>query len=119
VNGRHAIHGLRRVVRAVGFCLSAVLAISSLGIASSDARNAVLQTPEITYLSDGFVATRCSGSTDALHYEVFTPTAIGHHPIAFVLMGTGWKGSADCDPTTGLERYHAMDPIARSWANAG
>jgi len=119
VEGRHATHGLRRVVRAVGFCLSAVLAISGFGMASSDARTAVLQSPEMTYLSDGFVANRCLGPTDALHYNVFTPTTVGRHPIAFVLDGTGWKGSAECDPTTGVEKYRAMDSVARAWAIAG
>jgi len=74
---------------------------------------------EVTYLSDGFVAKRCSGPTDALHYEVFPSPITGRHPIAFILTGTGWKGSADCDTTTRLERYRLMDPVAQAWAQAG
>jgi hypothetical protein len=74
---------------------------------------------EFTYVHDGFVANRCSGPTDALHYEVFVPPRHHPHPIAFMIDGTGWLGSADCNPSTGQEYYHEMDPVALEWAQAG
>ncbi|GEM_PF-6680689 len=79
----------------------------------------VVDRGEVTYGDDGHVARRCSGSTSQLHYEVFSPAAAGRYPVVFGISGTAFAGSADCDPRTGREAYHSLDPVMARWAAAG
>ena len=74
---------------------------------------------EVTYGSDGYLARTCSGLSSEMQYEVFSPSSPGPHPIVFGITGTGFAGSAGCDPQTGTEVYRAFDPVMARWVRAG
>jgi len=79
--------------------------------------SAIGQSAEITYGDDGFISDRCDARSSKLHYVVFYPTSPGPHPVVFGLQGTRFLGSARC--VSGTEIYRDLDPVMRSWAQAG